>query len=75
MIEPMYQWAVYKYPKDFPGEFIARKWAIEGENYYPTTEYIRSGDLSVIQNTLTRKGLVKLMPSVNDDPVILEVWL
>jgi hypothetical protein len=64
-------WTVYDHPKDYPNDFVARKFI----NQYPTNEIIISHSLSELRKILESKGL-QFFPTVEgDDPVIIETWL
>jgi len=66
-------WVVYKNPSDFPpGTFVARKWLAPGG---PTLRYIRSTDLSAVQDQMQQMGLTRLERNEQDDPCILECWI
>ena len=45
-------WRVYKHPKDYPGEYVARKFVITEDFYGPSNESISSGLLRDVQNVL-----------------------
>jgi len=66
-----YIWTVYKYPKDYPNDYVARKFI--GET--PTEEIILSENLDDIQDQLEALGLVKVSRIPGDDPVIVETWM
>ena len=36
---PLVMWRVYKHPKDYPGEYVARKFVITEDFYGPTCEF------------------------------------
>lgn len=65
-------WVIYDSPADAPpGMFVARRF----ENDQPTTEALASNNIEALRDEMQRRGLVKLMPSPSDDPVIVETWL
>jgi hypothetical protein len=64
-------WVVYKYPSDHPDKFVARMWIGE----MPTMSVVVSESLELLQDEMMQMGLVKLMPSPKDDPIIVETWL
>jgi hypothetical protein len=45
-------WTVYKYPNDYPGEYVARKVVIAEDFYGPSKEYISSRSLRDVRNVL-----------------------
>ena len=62
---------VYDHPSDFPDRYVARLW--EGEK--PTSNVKVSRDVEKIRRHLAGMGMVKLMRSPEEDPVIMEFWL
>lgn len=65
-------WVVYDHPLDYPDKFVARAWI--GEE--PTASIMIADDIEKLRDVLQLEmGLVKLMPSPEDDPKILETWL
>jgi hypothetical protein len=71
MIESIDIWAVYDHPKDYPDDFVARKFM----NQYPSNEIIRTRSLLELRKILESKGLRCIARSEYDDPVIIETWL
>jgi hypothetical protein len=41
-VKPLVMWKVYKHPKDYPGEYVARKFLITEALYEPSNESISS---------------------------------
>ena len=74
---PLVMWRVYKHPKDYPGEYVARKFLITEDFYGPTYELISSRSLRDVRNVLQRlyPGLIQLKRLPDDGPHIVEVWL
>lgn len=72
----MILWAVYKNPKDYPDEYIAREWRLDanGNPVASVDEMIRNARLEPIQKELLCKGLYPYPPFPDDDPVIVECW-
>lgn len=64
-------WVVYDHPRDYPSNFVARRF--EGEE--ATKDIMVCPDLEVIRRQLYLRGLVKLGRWEGDDPAIVEVWL
>lgn len=68
-------YTIYDHPLDYPNDFVVRAWDVK-----------KSGNL-VLQNTVTRhetleqarrripEGLSKVPRFLEDDPVIIEVWI
>lgn len=70
-------YVVYNKPKDFPEEFVVRRWLVTNDgrglpNKYPM---LRGKDLDAVRASLTNAGLHRIERFVNDDPVILETWV
>ncbi len=66
-------WTVYQYPKDYPAQFVARRF----ESTNPptaTTDFFLADDLNGIREQLPG-GLHCLSREAGDDPVIVETWL
>lgn len=64
-------WVVYDRPKDYPNEFVARRF----QNMMPTEEKYTAADLKSVREYLARKGLSRLDRMPGDDKVIVETWL
>ena len=74
---PLVMWRVYKHPKDYPGEYVARKFVITEDFYGPNNESISSRSLRDVRNVLRSlySGLLQLKRLPDDGPDIVEVWL
>jgi hypothetical protein len=74
---PLVMWKVYEHPKDYPGEYVARKFVITGDFYGPSNESISSRSLRDVQNLLRNlyRGLIQLQLSPDDEPHVVEIWL
>ena len=74
---PLVMWRVYKHPKDYPGEYVARKLLITEDFYGPTYESISSRSFRDVRNVLRSlyRGLIQLKRLPDDGPEIVEVWL
>ena len=59
---PLVMWRVYKHPKDYPGEYVARKFVITEDFYGPNNESISSRSLRDVRNVLRSlySGLIQL---------------
>lgn len=64
-------WTVYDHPKDFPNNYVARRFFLDT----PTGDIMVCATLDAIRIMLRQKGLSRLARHENDDPVIVEVWL
>lgn len=66
-------WVVYDHPLDCPDSLIARRF----EGVTPTSETIVDTDLTALRHKIRRAdpNLIRFTRAVDDDPVIMEVWL
>lgn len=66
-------WVVYDKPRDYPTQFVARKWVIEEEGR-PTPDVLTAPTLAALRAKLP--PLLTMIPrATHDDPNIVEVWL
>lgn len=72
---PLVLWTIYDHPRDYPKDFVARKWEIYPTGARATTDILQSEDLSTLRGLLDQQGLCMLHRSPGDDPVIVETWL
>ena len=74
---PLVMWTVYKHPKDYPGEYVARKFVITENSCGPSNESISSRSLRDVRNVLRSLygDLIQLKRPPDDEPHIVEVWL
>jgi len=74
---PLVMWKVYKHPKDYPGEYVARKFVITENFYGPSNESISSRSLRDVRNVLRNlyRSLIQLKRPSDEEPHIVEVWL
>jgi hypothetical protein len=69
-------WTVYDSPSDYPGQFVARLFEVDGDGPRATGSMVVADDIEKLRNMFEfEMGLVKLMRSPEDDPVIVETWL
>jgi len=68
-------WTVYRHPRDYPGKYVARLWEIDASGHPNTGSIVVSDTLESLQDELEAMGLVRLIRSPGDDPVIVETWL
>ena len=61
-VTPLVMWTVYKHPKDYPGEYVARKFVITEDFYRLSSESISSRSLRDVRNVLRTlyRGLIQL---------------
>ena len=72
-VTPLVMWTVYQRPKDYPGEYVARKFVIAEDFYRPSNESISSRSLRDVRNVLRSlyPGLIQLKRS----PTTNRIWL
>jgi hypothetical protein len=69
-------WTVYDHPRDFPDNFVARRFETGGGEPEPVvTSDVLVGDLKTMRETFEQAGLVCLMRSEGDDAKIVETWM
>lgn len=68
------QWVIYDHPKDFPEHFVVRRWTIRLHYAIPTQSYNLATSLEDARKFIPA-GLVRTLPTPDDDPVIMEVWI
>jgi hypothetical protein len=61
-VTPLVMWTVYKHPKDYPGEYLTRKFVIAEDFYRPSNESISSRSLRDGRSVLRSlyPGLIQL---------------
>lgn len=62
--------AIYKHPRDYPGQYVARLWDID-----KPTHYIVLNDNIDSLRQIKPLWMTILMPTERDDPVLVETWL
>jgi hypothetical protein len=67
-------WTIYENPKDYPGLFIARPFALARGNPRPSPFHLEGTSLSELREQLPH-SLVQLGRREEDEPQIVEVWL
>lgn len=71
-------YAIYDHPRDYPDEFVARRWRIRRGLDMALADLgppnIRGETLNEVRRQLPA-GLVRLGRLPDDDPVIVETWL
>lgn len=64
-------WVIYKNPKDYPNETVARLHTVQKK----ATGQILTGDLDSLRQRFDSQGYVNIGRFENDDPCIVEVWI
>lgn len=67
-------WTVYKHPKDYPNDYVARKHTIGAFGSHPSVEMFAADTLEEIR-ALIPLGLVCLGRAPDDEAQIVETWL
>lgn len=68
-------WTVYRHPRDYPDKYVARLFEVDARGPRPIGVIEVADKLTHLQDLMLDMGLVKLMRSPEDDPVIVESWL
>lgn len=68
-------WTIYRHPKDYPGQYVARLWEIDDAGPVATESILTSDTLNDLREQLAAMGLMKLHRNAEDDAVIVETWL
>jgi hypothetical protein len=68
-------WAVYASPRDYPGQFVARKFLITRALGPAVTDDMFVAESLDEVRALLPTGLYCLPRQKHDDPVIVETWL
>ncbi len=71
----MRMYVVYEKPKDYPDSFVVRGWSIRSNGLVADPHLIATEDTLEAAREKIPVGLVRILPSKNDDPVIAEVWI
>ncbi|SFM14286.1 hypothetical protein [Pelosinus propionicus] len=62
---------VYKNPSDYLGKYVARLWYSDK----PTEFVIVRDTLADVRSAIPAGFFIRVAPSVDDDPVIVEMWI
>lgn len=75
-------WVVCKNPRDFPGQYTARRQEISKAGIRPTEDLFVGFTLESVRESLRSRAeqmgygrLDRMEPGEGEDPVIVEVWL
>lgn len=68
-------WTIYDHPKDYPDNFVVRRWRLgDGGEPVPDQECHLADSLEEARKYIPL-GLVRMEPSPGEDPVIVETWI
>jgi hypothetical protein len=69
-------WTIYDHPRDFPDNFVARRFETGSGNPAPgVTDDVLVGELALMRLAFQRAGLTCLTRNEGDDRKIVETWL
>jgi hypothetical protein len=75
MAEAIVHFAIYNNPRDYPGQFVVRRWFIgRGELLRELAPYAVTGTLEAARAAVP-PGMYRLDRDASDDAVIVEVWI
>lgn len=67
-------WVIYKHPRDYPQQYVARLWEIRAGCVLPTADVMMADTLAEIRKSIP-VGLFRTERFSDDDPCIVEVWI
>jgi hypothetical protein len=65
---------IYKNPKDYPNNHVARLWIAGGSSPIPTLNIVLADSLEEVRKSVL-PGMVRFERDISDDPVVVETWL
>lgn len=68
-------WTIYDHPRDFPDDFVARKFLVSGRGPRATLDVLCFRDIEAARQSMISMGLTRIQRDPNDEPQIVEVWL
>lgn len=75
MSDALTGWTIYRSPRDYPGQFVARRWIVPtGGDLMATNEMFTADTLNELRQLLPL-GLVNIGRMPGDEPQIVEVWI
>ena len=66
-------WVLYDHPKDFPSEWVLRRWFVYQGRTEVEIDCIHGSDRDLVSGMIPAAA-IQIGPSKFDDPVIAEVW-
>lgn len=67
-------WTVYCRPRDYPRDYVARRFECVGPGARPTDDMFVAASLEEIRALLPR-GLIRSPRHPDDDPKVVEAWI
>lgn len=74
MREALDIWTIYRYPRDYPDKYVARRAGITNGSVTNTNEMFVADSLAEARKLLPA-GLHRIERHSFDDPVIVECWV
>lgn len=69
-------WTVYDNPKDFPGQFVARRFEVSSDQEpQPTKDALLGKSFADLEEHFSKQGFTWLPRNSGDDPVIVGVYM
>jgi hypothetical protein len=71
-------WTLYENPRDFPGMFVLREWAVTGNpdgEPRPLPGVFVAPRLEPLRAEMERRGLFRMPRNPDDEPQIVETWI
>ena len=70
-----WHWTIYDHPKDYPDNFVVRRWKLgDKDKPIPEQECSLASSLEEARKFIP-DGLVRIPPLFGEDPVIVETWI
>ena len=67
-------WTVYRFPADYPDQYVARRFAIDSGRPLATDDIVKATTLDGVREQLP-PGLFRMGRQAGDDYPIVESWL
>lgn len=74
----MNAYTIYRNPRDYPGQYVARRWVVYEDRIEPDHEPLEvSPELYVVRQAIfaVTPDVICLRRSPNDDPAVYETWI
>ena len=68
------QWVIYDHPKDYPDNFVVRRWEVSPGRCQPTEDVSLHVTLEESRKSIPN-WTYRIPRFEEDDPTIVEVWL
>lgn len=74
-------WTIYDHPKDYPGQFVARKWTVSAGQLHAWPDCFAHPELDrvrfFVRGKIKATGFIphRFDRAPEDEPAILEVWV